>query len=98
VASIKSTPETLSVTFEEFSPTYDFLTIGDAIATKTDGSKILRYQFRSPLRGFGGALTECPMWAGTSVEFVKDLPAASELVERLWRECEAAPAGVDSAK
>jgi hypothetical protein len=23
-ASIKSTPETLSVTFEEFSPTYDF--------------------------------------------------------------------------
>ena len=33
---------------------------GDAIATKTDGSKILRYQFKSPLRGFGGAVTECP--------------------------------------
>ena len=30
------------------------------------------------------------MWAGTSVEFVKDLPEAGELVARLWQECEAA--------
>jgi hypothetical protein len=38
------------------------------------------------------------MWAGRSVTFIKDLPAAGELVERLGRECEAAGAGVDSAK
>jgi hypothetical protein len=30
------------------------------------------------------------MFAGTSVEFVKDLPNAGELVERLWGECLAA--------
>ena len=53
---------------------------------------------KAVLRGFGGAVTECPMWAGTSVEFVEDLPAAAELVGRLLRECEAAGAGVDSAK
>jgi nitronate monooxygenase len=71
---------------------------GDVIATKADGSKILRYQAWSPLRDFGGAVTECPMSAGTSVEFIKDLPAAGELVDRLWRECEAARAGTDSAR
>jgi hypothetical protein len=32
------------------------------------------------------------------VEFVKDLPAAGELVDRLWRECQASPAGADLAK
>jgi nitronate monooxygenase len=71
---------------------------GDAIATKADGTKILRYQAWSPVRGFGGAVTECPMWAGTSVEFVKDLPAAGELVDRLWRECESAGTGANSVK
>jgi hypothetical protein len=48
------------------------------------------------LRGFGGSVTECPMWAGTSVEAIKDLPEAGELVGRLWRESEAAGEGVDS--
>ena len=33
-------------------------------------------------------MTECPLWAGLSVEFVKDLPPAGELVQRLWREIE----------
>ena len=70
---------------------------GDAIATKADGSKILRYQAWSPVRGFGGAVTECPMWAGQSVQFIKDLPAAGELLGRLWKECEAAGANSNSA-
>lgn len=60
---------------------------GDVIATRPDGSKVLRYSFRSPLRGLEGSVTECPLWAGLSVEFVKDLPPAGELVQRLWREC-----------
>jgi hypothetical protein len=34
-------------------------------------------------------VTECAMYAGLSVDFVKDLPAAGELVERLWQECKA---------
>jgi nitronate monooxygenase len=62
----------------------------DTIARRADGSPILRYEDWSPLRGFTGSVTECPMWAGTSVEFVRDLPNAAELVERLWRECAAA--------
>jgi hypothetical protein len=62
------------------------------IATKNDGSNILRYGAWSPLRGFRGSVTECPMWAGESVEFVKDIPAAGELVARLWQECEDARA------
>ena len=36
-----------------------------------------------------GAVTECALYAGRSVDFVKDLPAAGELVERLWQECSA---------
>jgi hypothetical protein len=30
------------------------------------------------------------LYAGLSVDFVKDLPLAGELVRRLWRECETA--------
>ena len=63
---------------------------GDVVATKPDGSKILRYWYGSPVQGLEGAVTECVLFAGLSVEVVKDLPAAGELVERLWRECEAA--------
>lgn len=60
---------------------------GEAIATRPDGSKVLRYDWRSPYRGMEGAVTECALYAGLSVDFVKDLPAAAELVERLWQEC-----------
>ena len=62
----------------------------DTIARRADGSLILRYEDTGPRRGFTGSVTECPMWAGTSVELVKDLPNAAELVERLWGECLAA--------
>ena len=62
---------------------------GDVVATRADGSKVLRYQLWSPLRSFDGAVTDCALYAGQSVEFVKDLPSAGELVQRLWRECEA---------
>jgi nitronate monooxygenase len=61
---------------------------GQVVATRPDGSKVLRYDYRSAYRGMEGDVTECAMYAGLSVEFVKDLPAAGELVERLWQECE----------
>jgi len=70
---------------------------GDVIATKGDGTKVVRYEGTAPRVGFVGALTELPMWAGTSVEFIKDLPGAGELVGRLWRECEAARSNTKSA-
>jgi nitronate monooxygenase len=61
---------------------------GDIVATTPDGRKVLRYDYRSPFRGMEGAVTECALYAGLSIDFVKDLPAAGELVERLWQECQ----------
>jgi nitronate monooxygenase len=63
---------------------------GDILATRADGSQALRYQTASYDRGLEGAVTECALFAGLGVDFVKDLPRAGELVERLWRECETA--------
>jgi nitronate monooxygenase len=65
---------------------------GEVVATRPDGSKFLRYEIGVARRGFTGAVTECPLWAGMGVDFIKDLPRAGDLVERLWRECKAAPA------
>ena len=60
---------------------------GDVVATTPDGSKVLRYDYRSPYRGMEGAVTECALYGGLSVDFVKDIPPAGELVERLWQVC-----------
>jgi nitronate monooxygenase len=67
---------------------------GDILVSRPDGSKVRRYWYQSPVRNEEGAITECALYAGRSVEVVKDLPTAGELVERLWRECGAAPADV----
>jgi nitronate monooxygenase len=63
---------------------------GDVVAIRPDGSRVLRYATEAPLQGFEGRVTECLLYAGLGVDFIKDLPSAHELVERLWRECEAA--------
>src|SRR6266849_5983262 len=60
---------------------------GDVVATGPDGRKFLRYSGQSPGQELQGVPVECALYAGLSVEFVKDLPAAGELVRRLWREC-----------
>jgi sugar phosphate permease len=64
------------------------LGIGESVAFPSC-SKILARQLPEHHRGMEGAVTECAMYAGRSVDFVKDLPAAGELVERLWQECKA---------
>jgi nitronate monooxygenase len=61
---------------------------GDVIATTLNGTKVIRYSDLMALRGFEGAVTECPQYAGSGVDTIKDLPAAGELVERLWKECQ----------
>jgi nitronate monooxygenase len=61
---------------------------GEVVAAEPDGRKVLRYDYRSPYQGMEGTVTECAMYAGLSVDYVKDLPKAGELVERLWQECE----------
>ena len=63
---------------------------GDILATRPDGTKIARYSFATPLQGFEGAITDLAMYAGQGVDDVNDLPAASDLVRRLWAECVAA--------
>jgi nitronate monooxygenase len=63
---------------------------GDVLATRPDGSQVLRYQTASYGRELEGKVEECVLFAGLGVDFVKDLPPAVELVERLWRECEVA--------
>lgn len=60
---------------------------GEVVATSSDGRKVRRYFATSPDHGLDGAIGECALHAGQSVEFVKDLPGAGELVERLWQEC-----------
>jgi nitronate monooxygenase len=63
---------------------------GDVLVSRPDGSKVRRYWYQSPVLNEKGTITECALYAGESVEAVKDLPAAGELVNRLWRECQGA--------
>jgi len=63
---------------------------GDVLARRPDGSPVLRYQIASYGQELQGTVEECALYAGLGVDFVKDIPSAAELVERLWRECEAA--------
>jgi nitronate monooxygenase len=71
---------------------------GDVLLSRPDGSKVRRYWYQSPVRGEEGTITECALYVGRSVDFVKDLPAAGELVKRLWRECEAASSDLSSIR
>ena len=64
---------------------------GELVTTRSNGEKVLRYSAYVPDRDFhGAAAREMALMAGLGVEYVKDLPSAGELVQRLWRECEAA--------
>ena len=63
---------------------------GELVTTRASGEKVLRYSAYPPDRDFHGAAGEMALMAGLGVEYVRDLPAAGELVQRLWRECETA--------
>lgn len=66
---------------------------GDAVATRPDGRQVLRYASLYPLQGSkGNHLLDSPLYAGLGVSAVRDIPAAGDLVHRLWKECEAASA------
>jgi nitronate monooxygenase len=62
---------------------------GDILATRTDGAKIIRYSIGVARSDYKGTIMELPLWAGRGVDAVKDVLPARELVERLWKECEA---------
>lgn len=63
---------------------------GDVVATRPDGTKVLRYSAGSPVRDLQGTITDLTMHAGLSVDDIRDLPTARDLVRRLWAECLAA--------
>jgi nitronate monooxygenase len=63
---------------------------GDVVATRPDGSNVLRYAISSPQASFtGNQLLDGPLYAGEGVGAIRDVPTAGDLVHRLWRECEA---------
>ena len=66
---------------------------GDVLARTPDGQPMLRYAVDSPPKSLtGDHVLDCALYAGTGVGLVRDMPAAADLVRRLWAECEAASA------
>lgn len=64
---------------------------GDVIAVRPNGTEVLRYAAALPTQAFKGTqLLDCALYAGEGVGAVRDIPSASELIYRLWRECETA--------
>jgi hypothetical protein len=43
-----------------------------------------------PVRDDRGAINELALYASESVDVIRDIPSAAQLVERLWKECLAA--------
>lgn len=62
----------------------------DVVATHPVYGETLRYETMSPVTGHEGSLEAMALYAGEGVGKVKDLPFASDLLERLWKEFKAA--------
>lgn len=60
----------------------------DVVADHPLFGQTMRYESMSPTIGHEGALEEMALYAGEGVHNVNDLPAAKELLERLWAEYE----------
>ena len=61
---------------------------GDILATNAvTGKTKLRYSAADPEPGDRGSLLEMCLYAGQGVDAIRDIPAAGELVARLWKEC-----------
>ncbi len=61
---------------------------GEVIAKGASGYDIIRYGGHEPTEGVTGNLEAMIMYAGEGVTKVKDIPSASELIQRLWKEFE----------
>ena len=60
---------------------------GDVVATRANGTKLLRYGIATPSRGLEGTVTDLAMYAGQGVGDIHDIPPAKELLARIWSEC-----------
>jgi nitronate monooxygenase len=65
---------------------------GDVMTTNAaNGTAKKRYAIGGPTPNDRGDIAELPRHAGTGVDAIRDIPAAGELVARLWTECLNAP-------
>jgi len=60
---------------------------GDVVATRANGTKVLRYSIATPARGLEGTVTDLAMYAGQGVGDVHDIPPVKDLLARIWSEC-----------
>lgn len=61
---------------------------GEVVAKGEPGYDIMRYSGHEPNQGVTGDLEAMCMYAGEGVKKIHDIPSASELIERLWKEFE----------
>ncbi|MDJ0706853.1 MAG: nitronate monooxygenase [Leptolyngbyaceae cyanobacterium MO_188.B28] len=61
---------------------------GDIVAHHGDGRPCVRYEDTPPLRGMTGDVHDLCLYAGVGCSEIKDIPSASDLVARLWREAQ----------
>lgn len=59
---------------------------GEEVGHSALGEPILRYEEVAPRVGMTGELLDMCLYAGDSVGKIRDVPAAGELIERLWAE------------
>lgn len=61
----------------------------EIVAYSPAGDPILRYDDTAPRAGISGQVLEMALYAGTGCDAITDIPLASDLLTRLWAECEA---------
>ncbi|MGC4083003.1 MAG: nitronate monooxygenase [Vicinamibacterales bacterium] len=60
---------------------------GDVVAIVAPDRQVMRYSMSAPSAATEGDVGAMALYAGMSVDAIRDLPRAGELLERLWREC-----------
>ncbi len=60
---------------------------GETVGQTASGELILRYEDVAPRQGMTGDVLDMALYAGTSSAVIHDIPAAADLVVRLWDEC-----------
>jgi len=63
---------------------------GETVGKTAGGEPILRYDDTAPRQGMSGDVLDMALYAGTSSAAIRDVPAAADLVARLWEECQQA--------
>ena len=59
---------------------------GDVVGRSQTGEAIMRYEDTAPRVGMTGRIEDMCLYAGQGVDGITDVPAAGELVHRLWRD------------